>query len=30
MQKDAGAEKLLERADVKAMFTEATRYSSTN
>jgi hypothetical protein len=25
MQKDAGAEKLLERADLKAMFTEATQ-----
>jgi tetratricopeptide (TPR) repeat protein len=30
MQKDAGAEKLLERADLKAMFTEATRSAQSN
>jgi tetratricopeptide (TPR) repeat protein/predicted Ser/Thr protein kinase len=30
MQKDAGAEKLLERSDLKAMFTEATRFATTN
>ncbi len=30
MQKDDGAEKLLERSDVKTMFTEATRYAGSN
>jgi tetratricopeptide (TPR) repeat protein len=28
MQKDAGAEKLLERSDLKAMFTQATRFAT--
>ena len=28
MQKDAGAEKLLDRADLKFMFTEATRFAA--
>jgi tetratricopeptide (TPR) repeat protein len=28
MQKDAGAEKLLDRSDLKAMFTEATRFAT--
>ncbi len=28
MQKDAGAEKLLDRADLKTMFSEATRFAA--
>jgi hypothetical protein len=28
MQKDAGAEKLLDRADLKSMFTEATQFAA--